>query len=158
MSQDDPIVVRPLSLADESRWRELFRSYRTFYRLQGSEDVVSRVWSWMIDAGHECEALVAEGEGGILAIGHYRRFARPSTGTVGLWVDDLFTDPEARGKGAARALFAYIAALADSEGRSVVRWITADDNHRAKALYDRIANRTHWVVYDAAPAPTSPSE
>jgi len=33
-----------------------------------------------------------------------------------------------------------------------VRWITADDNYRAQALYDKVATRTHWVTYDAAPA------
>jgi hypothetical protein len=42
--------------------------------------------------------------------------------------------------------------IAGSEGRSVVRWITADDNHPAQALYDQVATRTHWVTYDAAPA------
>ena len=89
---------------------------------------------------------------GIVAIGHYRRFSRPSTGTVGIWLDDLFTTTEARGKGAARALIHRLAEIAGSEGRSVVRWITADDNHRAQALYDKVATRTHWVTYDAAPA------
>ena len=41
------------------------------------EEVVSRVWGWLMDPGHECRALVAEGEDGIVAIGHHRRFSRP---------------------------------------------------------------------------------
>ncbi|WGW10595.1 GNAT family N-acetyltransferase [Saxibacter everestensis] len=152
MTQTLPVTVRPLAPADEARWRELFRGYRDFYRLQESADVVSRVWGWLTTSEHECEALVAEGEDGIVAIGHYRRFSRPSTGTVGIWLDDLFTDPAARGRGAARALIAHLTELAGMEGRSVVRWITADDNHPAQALYDQVANRTHWVTYEAAPA------
>ena len=152
MTHTPAVSVRPLDPADESRWRVLFRGYREFYRLEASEDVVSRVWGWLTDPEHECQALVAESEDGIVAIAHYRRFSRPSTGTVGIWLDDLFTDPEARGRGAARALIRQLTKIAGSEGRSVVRWITADDNHQAQALYDQVATRTHWVTYDAAPA------
>jgi hypothetical protein len=31
---------------------------------------------------------------------------------------------------------------------SVVRWITAEDNYRARAVYDRLAERTKWITYD----------
>ncbi|WP_235438754.1 hypothetical protein [Streptomyces yangpuensis] len=41
--------------------------------------------------------------------------------------------------------------LAAERGWSVVRWITADDNHRARAKYDQVATRTMWVTYDMAP-------
>lgn len=152
MTSDPVVPVRPLAAADETRWRELFAGYRRFYGLPESEEVVSRVWGWITDPGHECEALVADGDDRIVAIGHYRRFSRPSTGTAGLWLDDLFTDPTVRGRGAARAIIARLTEIAGSEDLSVVRWITADDNLRAQALYDRIATRTHWITYDAAPA------
>ena len=49
---------------------------------------------------------------------------------------------------------ALIDALA-SEGRArgwtVIRWITADDNHRARSVYDEFAVRTMWVTYDMTP-------
>ncbi|RBP65662.1 ribosomal protein S18 acetylase RimI-like enzyme [Brevibacterium sanguinis] len=152
-----PTTVRPLEGSDEPRWRELFRGYREFYRLQDSEDVVSRVWSWLTDPDHECQGLVAEAQGEVVALAHFRRFSRPSTGTVGIWLDDLFTAPEARGRGAARALISRLQQIAGAEGRSVVRWITAEDNHQAQALYDQVAARTHWVTYDAVPASAAPS-
>ena len=60
----------------------------------------------------------------------------------------MFVVPEARGSGAARAL---IEAVAD-EGRRrdwrLIRWITAEDNARARALYDKLAEATHWKTYD----------
>ena len=152
MTHAPTVSVRPLDPSDEPRWRELFRGYRDFYRLQEDEDVVSRVWGWLMDPCHECQGLVADSENGIVAIAHCRRFSRPSTGTVGIWLDDLFTSAEARGRGAARALIQRLAEIAGSEERSVVRWITAEDNHGAQALYDQVATRTHWVTYDAAPA------
>lgn len=145
--------VRPVTEPDEAAWRELFRGYREFYRLPESETVVSRVWSWLMDPAHESRGFVAESGGRVVGIGNYRAFARPSTGTTGLWLDDLFTHPESRGTGAGRAILDRLAELAAAEGHSVVRWITAEDNQRAQALYDTAATRTHWVVYDAVPAP-----
>jgi len=35
----------------------------------------------------------------------------------------------------------------------VVRWITADDNYRAKKVYDFYGTRTMWVTYDMEPEP-----
>ncbi len=37
-----------------------------------------------------------------------------------------------------------------------MRWITADDNHRARSKYDKYATRTSWITYDMAP--TLPSD
>lgn len=145
------VSIRPIEPADEARWRELFRGYREFYHLEESEEVVSRVWGWLTDPDHECEGLVAEAESDIVAIADYRRFSRPSTGSVGIWLDDLFTDPESRGHGSGRALIAHLQELAAAEGRSGVRWITADDNAQAQILYDKVASKTHWLTYDAKP-------
>ena len=36
--------------------------------------------------------------------------------------------------------------IAAAEGMSVVRWITADDNYRARTAYDRVATRTVNVL------------
>ncbi len=152
MTPSTTIAVRPLTSADEDRWRELFRGYRDFYKLTEDESIVSTVWGWLSDPRHECESLVAEQAGQIVGIAHYRRFSRPSTGTVGIWLDDLFTEPESRGAGAGRALIQQLTRIAKAEGRSVVRWITAEDNHQAQVLYNKVATRTQWVTYDAQPA------
>lgn len=146
-----PITVRNIQSADEQRWRELFRGYRAFYKLAESEVAVSTVWSWLMEPSHEVRGLVAEIDGEIVAIAHFRRFARPSTGTVGLWLDDLFSAPGIRGGGAGRALIQRVAEIAGEEGCSVIRGITAEDNHQAQALYDKVGTRTHWVTYDGEP-------
>lgn len=48
---------------------------------------------------------------------------------------------------------AALADLAAREGRGVVRWITAADNAIAQRLYDDVATRTTWVMYDLASGP-----
>ena len=55
------------------------------------------------------------------------------------YLDDLFVDPDARGSGAVDALFAEINRLALERNWAVVRWTTADDNYRARAVYDKRA-------------------
>ncbi|AMT94501.1 acetyltransferase [Brevibacterium linens] len=158
MTTSQAPTIRPTAPADEARWKELFRAYREFYRLEPSEEIVCRVWSWLNDPAHECQGLVAEVDGRIVAIADFRRFARPSTGSTGIWLDDLFTDPEVRGSGAGRALISRLQNIAAEEGLSVVRWITASDNEQAQVLYEKVATRTNWVTYDAAPVSFLPNE
>lgn len=143
--------IRPLAPADEQRWRELFRAYRVFYKLPESEEVVSRAWGWFMDPTHECNALVAEADSEILGFAHHRRVSSPYTGTSGIFLDDLFTTPEARGKGIGRALIGRLTDMAHAEGRAFVQWMTAEDNHTAQALYNTLATRTDWVVYETQP-------
>ncbi len=152
MSTMNHPTVRPLLPADEARWRHLFRAYREFYRLPESEDIVSRAWGWLMDPRHECTALVAEVDGDLVGFAHHRRFSSPYTGTTGIFLDDLFTDPGTRGRGVGRALIDRLKEMAAAEGRSVVQWATAADNHTAQALYDTLATRTSWITYEAEPA------
>ncbi|QCR19847.1 GNAT family N-acetyltransferase [Agrococcus sp. SGAir0287] len=145
------VSVRPVRVDDQERWATLFRAYRDFYRLEPDDAVVERVWSWLMDAAHEVRGLVAEVDGTVVGIAHHRAFARPSTGTTGVWLDDLYADASVRGAGVGRALIAHLGGVAALEGASVVRWITADDNVVAQRLYDRVATRTRWLTYDAVP-------
>lgn len=152
MTTPAAITVRPVESADEQPWRILFRGYRQFYKLPESEDIVSTVWGWLMDPDHESQGLVVKSADEIVAIGNYRTFSRPTVGSTGLWLDDLFTKPAARGQGAARAVIQHLTEIAAARGHTTVRWITAEDNQQAQELYDKVATRTHWVTYDAAPA------
>ncbi|MEZ5904402.1 MAG: GNAT family N-acetyltransferase [Geminicoccaceae bacterium] len=55
-----------------------------------------------------------------------------------------------RAKGIGRALIEAVALTARERGWSLVRWVTADDNYRARALYDRLAVKTTWNLYELA--------
>jgi ribosomal protein S18 acetylase RimI-like enzyme len=151
------ITIRNVETSDQDQWAVLFRAYRDFYELSPDEAVIDRVWSWITDPEHVSRGLVAvsddneEGGAGIVGIAHHRHFPRPSTGTVGLYLDDLFVDPDRRGRRIGEELLQALTTIAISEGLSVVRWITADDNTVAQRLYDRLARRTRWLTYDLPP-------
>lgn len=142
------VTVRPAEPRDESRWRELFTAYGVFYETEFSSELLDGVWAWIMDAHHPVTCLLAELDGTVVGFAHVR--AQPDTFTAadGWFLDDLFTEPAARGSGAASALIAAIERRASASGGGTLRWITAADNHRAQALYDRLATRSTWVTYE----------
>ena len=123
--------------------------YAAFYRVEQTAQMRAKVWGWLHDPGHEVEGLVAlAGDAGPVGLAHVRPFARPLAASIGGFLDDLFVAPEARGSGAAQALIDAVAACGRERGWSVVRWITAEDNYRGRAVYDRLAEKTRWLTYE----------
>ena len=146
------VTVRMVEPGDESSWVELYSGYRAFYRLPDDPGAVATTWRWVRDGEHGLVGLVGVNDTNrAVALANLRWFARPSSATMGLYLDDLFTAPKARGRGAARALLQDAADRAGAGGGSVVRWITAADNSTARSLYDTCAVATPWVTYDMKP-------
>ena len=144
--------MRPVAPDDHDRWRELYADYARFYRSEQSEEQAERTWGWLLEPAHEVEGLVVVDEDGRVAgLAHVRPFARPLSATVGGFLDDLYVDEPARGTGAVDALLRALGTRAAECGWSVVRWITAEDNARARAKYDQVAEPTRWVTYDMPP-------
>jgi ribosomal protein S18 acetylase RimI-like enzyme len=153
-------AVRPLRSGDRADWQRLYAGYGEFYNTPLTDEKAERVWNGLLDESYESFGLVAVDEHDVLiGLAHYREFARPLAGGRGLYLDDLFTSPEARGSGAASALLDALKGIALDRGLGVVRWITAADNAAAQRVYDRVATKTQWVTYDldptAAPAATT---
>lgn len=103
-------------------------------------------WELVSSELHGIIGLVATVDDAVVGLANLRRFARPSTAAIGLYLDDLFTDPEPRGAGIATALLQEAAYIAAREGANVMRWITAENNNAARSVYDkpRGASTTRW--------------
>ncbi len=141
--------VRPAITADHGAWDRLYAGYAAFYEVAQTPEDRAAVWRWVHDADHEVNALILTGDDGQpVGFAHYRPFARPLAASTGCFLDDLFIDPEHRGGGGVHALLAGVRSIARQNGWGVVRWITADDNYRARSVYDRVAKRTAWITYD----------
>ncbi|GAA0607333.1 GNAT family N-acetyltransferase [Craurococcus roseus] len=144
------VRIVPLAARHRADWERLFAGYAAFYKVAQTPEMRTKVWGWIHDPAHEVEALAAEAldDGRAVGLAHFRAFARPSTATTGGFLDDLFVDPAFRGGRVADALIGRLAEIGRERGWSVVRWITADDNYRARGVYDRLAQRTMWITYD----------
>ncbi|WP_348787595.1 GNAT family N-acetyltransferase [Leifsonia sp. NPDC080035] len=133
-------------------WLDLYTGYGEFYENPVTDEKALLVWSWLSDSDNDLEAWFAVDEDGKpIGLAHVREFARPLDGSKGLYLDDLFVVPDARGAGAGTALLEHLRDQARERGLSVVRWITAKDNETARRLYDRVAEKTKWVTYDLVP-------
>ena len=144
-----PVEVRALRSEDRAEWERLYQGYAAFYKVTQTSEMRRTVWSWILDPSKEVEAFVAtDTDGKLVGLIHFRPFSRPLSATVGGFLDDLFVDPQARGMGVADALIAALKDEGKRRGWSVIRWITAVDNYRARSVYDRLAERTNWMTYD----------
>jgi len=63
-------------------------------------------------------------------------------------MNDLFTVPEARGRGVGRALIGHCLRYAGERGFSGIWWQTAQSNTTAQRLYESVgASRSAWYTY-----------
>ena len=141
--------VLPVEPRHREGWERLYAGYAEFYQVTQTAAMRETVWGWIMDPAHEVKALVAEDAAGQpIGLAHYRPFARPLSASTGGFLDDLFVDPAHRGARVADALIEALAEIGRERGWSVIRWITADNNYRGRAVYDRLAARTPWLTYD----------
>jgi GNAT superfamily N-acetyltransferase len=142
-------TVSPPGPSDRDGWEQLYRSYAAFYEVPMTEDGAATTWGWLLDPEHPSRGLLVREPGGRpRGLAHYRPYPRLLEADTACYLDDLFVDSAFRGSGAVDALFDAVRDVARLRGWSVVNWITADDNHRARGVYDRIAERTTWVTYE----------
>lgn len=143
-------ITRPIEEHDWEAWCRLFRSYGEFYENPISDDQLRLVWSWIHkDRSIDAIAVIDDRDlAGPIGIAHLRSWIRPLRGEIAGYLDDLFVDPAFRGTGAVDALFDAVRVLAVDRGWKIVRWTTAEDNHRAQAAYERVASRTGWITYE----------
>jgi len=141
--------IGPPVAAEREAWRVLFEGYRRFYKQPEDPAVADAVWAWIGNPASPVECLVARehGTGRLVGLAHFRDLPRPLSGQVAGFLDDLFVDPSIRGGGVADALIAAVAAEGRKRGWAWLRWFTAEDNYRARAVYDRTARLTSWKTY-----------
>ena len=143
------ITILPPQEAHREEWEQLYAGYAAFYKVEQTPEMRARVWSWLQDPDHEVEGLLTiNAEDKAIGLAHFRPYSRPLMATTACFLDDLFVEPQSRGSGAAEALIRAVAQEARERGWSLLRWITAENNYRARGLYDRLAERTNWVTYD----------
>lgn len=145
LSASMTLEILPLQPADRPAWEELARGYKAFYKTETSDAEYERAWSRLItqDGVH---GLGAHREGR-LGITHYLFHTSTWAPTI-CYVQDLFTEPQSRGKGVARLLIEAVAREARARGATRLYWLTQEHNAVARVLYDRVAKYNGFIRYD----------
>ena len=144
-------IIRSAVHEDFSRWLPLWEGYNKFYGRSGPTalpgDITQTTWARFFDAYEPVHALVAELDGKLVGLAHYL-FHR-STTMLGptCYLQDLFTDESARGRGVGKALIHAVYDRARSAGSTRVYWLTHETNATAIRLYDQVAERSGFIMY-----------
>ncbi|WP_323786331.1 GNAT family N-acetyltransferase [Thalassovita sp.] len=140
--------IRPLCAADETDWRRLWTAYLEFYQSSVPEEVYQATFARLIDPERDNQnALLALVDDRPVGLVHYIFHAHNWRLEDVCYLQDLYADPEVRGKGIGRALIEAVYKAADENGAPSVYWMTQDFNHTARKLYDRIATLTPFIKY-----------
>ena len=146
-----PVIVRPVEQADLPAWKPLWDGYNAFYGRTGKtalpDDVTRTTWQRFFDPGEPMFALVAESDGGLVGLVHYLFHRSTSRIAPTCYLQDLFTLPDARGKGVGRALIEAVYSRARDQGLQRVYWQTHESNATGRRLYDRVAENEGFIVY-----------
>jgi GNAT superfamily N-acetyltransferase len=92
-------------------------------------------------------ALVAEKGGHVLGLVHFLFHRNTAMLNDACYLQDLFTVESARGQGIGKALIIAVYEKAKEHGSTRVYWQTHETNEVAKALYNKVADHSGFVVY-----------
>ena len=143
------IDVRPLQQSDHADWRRLWTAYLEFYETTVREEVYRTTWDRLFTAGEfEPKGFLALIDGKAVGLTHYIYHRSCWSIVYNCYLQDLFADPDVRGKGVGAALIEAVRREAAKIGVSNVYWMTHETNATARRLYDRVARRTGFIEYD----------
>lgn len=140
--------IRPAVAADEPAWLEMWRDFAGSGPEPCSPEAAAHVWRGVMDPGHALNCLIATAQGrpvGFLlhVIHPYSWSPRPVC-----YLLDLYVRPEHRSRGCGGRLIDALAQIGREAGWLKIYWMTQADNAAARALYDRVAQRSPLVRYD----------
>ena len=147
----DEVTIRTAVKDDFPAWKLLWGRYNAFYGREGetalSPEITGITWSRFFDAYEPMHALIAEISGELLGLAHFIFHRSTIQVAPTCYLQDLFTVEQARAKGVGRALINAVYQRAKDAGSPRVYWHTHESNSVAMRLYDKVAEKSGFVVY-----------
>jgi len=125
--------------------RELADYERAADKVVATEPLLTQALFGEHPAAH---AVIAEVDGTAVGMALYFFNFSTWTGWRGLYLEDLYVTPEARGQGAGKALLRHLAGVALDRGCARFEWAVLDWNAPAIAFYDSVgaASLDDWTI------------
>jgi GNAT superfamily N-acetyltransferase len=147
--KEHPAEIRPAEQDQVEAIVPLMVAYCDFYEVAAPDEAgLEQMARALIDAPDDEGYLLAavDGEGGVIgfaACGWKWSSLRAARIVV---LEDLFVDPEFRGRGIADELIEACAEIARRHGAPVLAWYTQPTNKRAQAVYNRVGGSSEELL------------
>jgi GNAT superfamily N-acetyltransferase len=126
--------------------RELAEYERALHEVKATEE---QLRARLFGDDPRVHALIAEHEGRVAGFAVWFLTFSTWNGTHGIYLEDLFVDPDVRGHGHGKALLTELARIADERGYERVEWAVLNWNKPAIGFYESLGARPQdeWTVY-----------
>lgn len=132
-------------------WLELWDGYNAFYGRHGPTalplEITRSTWQRFFDAYEPVHCLVADRDGKLLGLTHYIFHRSTIQIAPTCYLQDLYTSVADRALGVGRALIEAVYDRATSAHCGRVYWHTHETNAQAMRLYEKVAERSGFIVY-----------
>jgi GNAT superfamily N-acetyltransferase len=141
------MIIRQARNDDRQAWEPLWHGYLEFYRAALTPEVTDGTWAALCDPSSPVHGLVAEQDDHLVGLAHLIVHATTWARRPTCYLEDLYVAKPWRGQDIARRLIEAVYAFADESEAGSVYWVTQEYNAPARSLYDTLAHRTSFVVY-----------
>ena len=143
------VEIRPAREDEIEEMLPLIRAYCEFYETEPNDDGLRQMFRTLINDPSQGAVFIARADGKAVGFATLDwKWSSLKGARIG-YLEDLFVDPGARGKGIADALIEVCAGRCRELGMPAMSWQTAPDNHRAQQVYDRTgADSDTYLEYD----------
>ncbi len=149
MSTKNGFTIRQAQEKDTALLLDFIRNLADYEKrpqevIAAEEDIKSVIFERKI-----AEALVAEHMGKPAGFAIFFYNFSTFIGKPGIYIEDLFVNPEYRGKGLGKLIFSFIAELALSRNCCRVEWTVLNWNEPAINFYKKIGAvpKSEWTLY-----------
>jgi len=143
-------MIREATVADAADILRLVRELAIYERdpdaVTNSVELVER---WLFGEHAVASALVAEHDGRVVGVAVWYRSYSTWTGVPGIYLEDLFVEPEHRGHGFGKAFLVTLARIALERGYQRFEWVVLDWNTPSIEFYEALGARPmqQWKTY-----------
>ena len=143
--------IRDIQSSDFDQWKPLWDGYNAFYGRKDEtalpDEVTDMTWSRFFDSYEPMHALVAEQSGQLLGLVHFIFHRSTISIQPTCYLQDLYTIEASRDKGVGRSLIREVYRRAENARCGRVYWHTHESNATAMKLYDKVAEKSGFLVY-----------
>jgi GNAT superfamily N-acetyltransferase len=95
------------------------------------------------------EVLIAEIDGRAVGFALFFRSFSTFLGRTGLYLEDLYVEPQERGRGIGKQLLTHLAGIAKERGYGRMEWAVLNWNRKAIDFYERMGavSLSEWTTY-----------